>query len=69
MTNEKTTIFLPPEAVATRLGISLATLKRLRLDGKIAHWRITPRIVVFTDDQIDAYLDGREVRASEMARA
>lgn len=55
--------YLDPATVARELGISVQTLKRLRLAGQISHYRPTPRKVLFTVEQVQDFRTRREVQA------
>ena len=48
---------------AEHLGISLSTLNRLKKGGKMPHHKIGDRIV-FTEEDIEAFLDSCGVAAS-----
>ncbi len=61
--------FYEPNEAALLLGLTPATLKRLRLSGQISHFRLAPRCVRFTKEQIDTYLAQSERHAVEALAA
>ncbi len=48
-------VYLDPSTVARELGISEQALKRLRLSRQIDYYQPTPRRVLFTKEQVEAY--------------
>ena len=55
--------FYNPDEAAMLLGLTSATLKRLRLSKQISHFRPSPRCIRFTKEQLDNYLAQSEQRA------
>ncbi len=47
--------YLKPAQAARILRVSVMTLKRLRLRGMIAHYRPSPRRILFTNDHLEDY--------------
>ena len=45
------------------LGVSYATLRRLLIDGRIAHQQVSPRRTVVRESALLAYLDSTTVAA------
>jgi len=53
-----------PEEAASYLGLTPATLKRLRLTGQISYLRSAPRCIRFTQEHLDGYLRKIEAHAT-----
>ena len=49
------------EEAAKLLGVSISTIKRWRLEGRLSYTRIGPRRVVIRPDDINAFIEnGRQ---------
>jgi excisionase family DNA binding protein len=48
------------EDLAERLGLTVRTLKRLTLEHRIPHYRITTQIVLYDPDEVRAWLQERK---------
>jgi len=48
---------LSPSEAAERLRISRSTLTRLTTAGRIRHYRLTPKRVVYREDDLEHYLE------------
>jgi len=51
-------MFLTVAETATRLRLSVRTLRRLLSGGKIPYVRVSPRRLAISEDALDAYLRG-----------
>lgn len=49
--------YLTIKQVATQLGVEEKIIKNLCRRGKLAYFRIAPKIIVFTEDDIKKYID------------
>jgi len=48
---------LTPEQVAEYLGVSLKTLGAIRRAGRIAYVRVSPHVIRFNRQDVDAFID------------
>ena len=59
-------MMLSKPKAAKRMGISVSTLERLMVDGKIAYYLPSPKCCRFDEDDIQTYMDSvRRVPKSE----
>ncbi|MGH9475065.1 MAG: helix-turn-helix domain-containing protein [Terriglobales bacterium] len=61
-------IAFSPQLAAAKIGISLATMRRLLARREIGYSRVGRRLVLSIAD-LEAYLNARHVPASAVARA
>lgn len=59
-----TTALLSPAQVATRLGVSTKSVRRLANQGRLASIRLSARVIRFEPEAVDAFIAERRTEAA-----